>query len=147
MSARAQRTAEAVGRFIAEGDLLARQLGVRLLEIRPGYARAVMTVRPDMVNAAGVGHGGATFTLADTAFAYACNSHNATSLAVNCAVTFLGPVEVGDVLTAEAREVSRQGRSGVCDVTVTAQDGRAVALFRGLSREAKGRRLVEEPED
>lgn len=135
---KARETAEAVGRFIGEGDLLARQLGVRLEEIRPGYARCSMTVRPDMSNAANIGHGGATFTLADTAFAYACNSHNRITLAANCAITFVGPARLGDVLTAEAVETVLVKRSGVCDVTVTNQEGQVVALFRGHSRQIEG---------
>jgi acyl-CoA thioesterase len=135
---KAQETAELVGRFIGEGDLLARHLGVTLEEIRPGYARCAMTVRKDMSNAAAIGHGGATFTLADTAFAYACNSHNRTSLATNCTITFVGPARIGDVLTAEAVETVLARRNGVCDVRVTNQDGAVVALFRGHSRQIEG---------
>lgn len=135
---KAQETAELVGRFIGQGDLLARHLGVTLEEIRPGYARCTMAVRPDMSNAANIGHGGATFTLADTAFAYACNSHNRTALAANCTITFVGPARIGDVLTAEAVETVLVRRSGVCDVRVTNQDGEVVALFRGHSRQIEG---------
>lgn len=130
-----QERAEAVGRVIAEGDRLAAHLGVTLEEIRPGYARCTMVVRDDMSNAANIGHGGTTFTLADTAFAYACNSHDRTALATNCTITFIGPAEIGDTLTAEAIEVSLKGRSGVCDVTVTNGKGEAIALFRGHSRQ------------
>ena len=141
-AADAHATAEAVGRFIADGDRLADWLGVRLVEIAPGRARATMAVRSDMENAAGVCHGGATFTLADTAFAYACNSHNRLSLANHCAVTFLDAVRAGDTLTAEAREVARAGRSGVYDVAVTDQTGRTVALFRGTCRTKEGEPVV-----
>ncbi|MEO5336690.1 MAG: hydroxyphenylacetyl-CoA thioesterase PaaI [Magnetospirillum sp. WYHS-4] len=135
---KAQETADAVGRFIGEGDLLARHLGVKLDEIHPGYARCTMTVRPDMSNAAAIGHGGATFALADTAFAYACNSHNRIALAANCTITFVGPAKIGDTLTAEAVETVLVRRSGVCDVTVTNQAGEIVALFRGHSRQIEG---------
>ncbi|MBL6958358.1 MAG: hydroxyphenylacetyl-CoA thioesterase PaaI [Rhodospirillales bacterium] len=133
-----QDTAEAVGRVIEEGDLLAKTLGIELQEIRPGYARATMTVRDDMSNAADIGHGGATFTLADTVFAYACNSHDRMALATNCSITFTGAVEIGDVLSAEGREVSLHGRNGVYDITVRNQQGDTVALFRGQSRQVSG---------
>ena len=134
-SASRQARAEEIGRLIAEGDQLARQLGVTLEEIRPGYARCTMTVRPDMANAATIGHGGATFTLADTAFAYASNSHGRTALATNCTITFTGPAEIGDTLTAVAEEVSLKGRSGVYDITVSDGKGETIALFRGHSRQ------------
>ena len=139
-----QKTARSVGDFIGEGDIFAKGLGVRLVDIGPGRARVEMTVRQDMSNAARIGHGGATFTLADTAFAYACNSRNRLSLATSCTVTFTGQVALGDVLSAEAREVSLQGRSGVYDIQVTNQNGQVVALFRGHSRQVKGSLVKED---
>ena len=137
--------AQAVGAAVGEGDLLAQALGITLAEIRPGYARAVMAVRPDMSNAAGICHGGATFALADTAFAFACNSHNTLTLAQLCAITYLCAAHLGDTLTAVAEEVSLAGRSGVYDITVTNQDGARVALFRGHSRQIKGRAVTGDP--
>ena len=128
-----QATAERVGRIIAEGDKLAKHLGVCLDEIRPGYARCAMTIRDDMTNSADVGHGGATFTLADTAFAYACNAQGHVALATQCSITYIAATHAGDVLSAEATEVSLKGRNGVCDVTVSNQNGDKVALFRGNS--------------
>ncbi|MBC8269822.1 MAG: hydroxyphenylacetyl-CoA thioesterase PaaI [Rhodospirillaceae bacterium] len=130
-----QERAEVVGQVMSERDQLARHLGVSLEEIRPGYARCSMTVRADMSNAAAIGHGGATFTLADIAFAYACNSHDRTALATSCSITFIGPVEIGDTLSAVAKEVSLRGRNGICDVTVSNNKGENIAMFRGHSRQ------------
>ncbi len=133
-----QEVAEAVGATFQEKDVLAKQLGVKLEEIRPGYARATMKVRDDMSNAAGIGHGGATFILADSTFAFVCNVHNRKALATTCTITFTGAVRLGETLTAEAREVFLEGRNGVYDVTVTNRQGDTVALFRGHSRQVKG---------
>ena len=133
-----QERAEAVGHVIRAGDKLAEHLAITLEEIRPGYARCTMVVRADMSNAAEIGHGGATFTLADTAFAYACNSHDRTALATNCSITFTGPAEIGDTLSAVAEEVFLRSRSGICDVTVSNGKGEAIALFRGHSRQING---------
>ena len=134
----AQGTARAVGEVVAAGDLFAKGLGIALAEIAPGYARTVMTVTEGMVNAAGVGHGGATFTLADTAFAYACNSHNTVTLATTCTIAFVDATRVGDVLTAEAREIFLERRNGIYDITVSNQEGKVVAEFRGHSRTVRG---------
>ena len=130
-----QQRAEAVGHVIGERDKLAKHLGVSLEEIRPGYARCSMVVRADMSNAAAIGHGGATFTLADIAFAYASNSHDRTALVTNCTITFTGPAEIGDTLSAVAEEVSLRSRNGVCDVTVSNSKGEDITLFRGHSRQ------------
>ncbi|GAB6053901.1 hydroxyphenylacetyl-CoA thioesterase PaaI [Magnetospira thiophila] len=128
-----QATAESVARVITEGDRMAAHLGIVLDHIAPGVARCHMVLREDMANAAAVGHGGATFTLADVAFAYACNSHGRTALATGVSITFIGPATIGDTLVAEATEISKRGRNGVCDVRVTNQAGELVALFRGQS--------------
>ncbi|MBP2232142.1 acyl-CoA thioesterase [Azospirillum agricola] len=137
-STEAQAVAEAVGRGMYERDHCARAHGIELLAIAPGYARMTMIVRKDMVNGHDIGHGGMTFTLADTAFAYACNAANEATVAAGCSITFPAPAKLGDQLTAECREVHRRGRSGVYDVTVTNQDGAVVGLFRGQSARIKG---------
>lgn len=134
----AQRIARAVGRSMYERDHCSQALGIELLEIAPGYARMSMVVRQDMVNGHGIGHGGMTFTLADTAFAFACNAGNEVTVAQACNIVFLAPTRLGDVLTAECREAHRKGRSGVYDVTVSKPDGTIVGLFRGHSARLKG---------
>lgn len=134
----AQRLAEEVGRGMYARDVAARSLGIALLEIRPGYARVSMPVRPDMVNGHDICHGGLIFTLADTAFAYSCNAYNRTAVAQHCMITFLAPARRGDVLAAEAVEQARSGRNGVYDIKVTNQEGEVVAVFRGNSRVIEG---------
>ena len=130
----AQEVAESVGAAIGRRDGVARMLGMDLEEIRPGYARLRMTVRPDMVNGHGIGHGAMTFALADTCFAYAGNSRDRATVAQHCSITFLRPTRPGDVLTAEAAEQGVFGRTGIYDITVTNQKGEVVALFRGQGR-------------
>lgn len=103
-----------------------------------------MQIREDMLNGHGVAHGGIIFLLADTAFAWACNSGNVVTFAQNANISFLSKANLGDVLTAEAREDAAAGRTGVYTVRVTAQDGRAVAMFSGLSRTAGGAVINEE---
>jgi acyl-CoA thioesterase len=133
-----QRLAEAVGAALYARDQAARSLGVTLLEIRPGYARMTMTVRPDMLNSHGICHGGFTFTLADTAFAYACNSHNRVTVATGGNILYPASGRPGDLLTAVAEERLLQGRTGITDVTITNQTGTVIALFRGQSRRIEG---------
>jgi acyl-CoA thioesterase len=128
-----QAQAEAVGRAMLARDNATRALGMTLDEIRPGYARMRMTVRPDMLNGHDLAHGGLIFTLADTTFAYACNSRNHVTVAQGATIEFLAPGRVGDVLTAEGEERHASGRTGVYDIKVTNQDGRTIALFRGKS--------------
>ena len=119
-------------------DLASRGLGMEIIDVAPGQAIVAMKARPDMVNGHGIVHGGFIFTLADSAFAFACNTYNQTTVAQQNQITFLAPGREGDTLTATAKEVSRVGRSGVYDVTVTGQDGTAIAVMRGLSRTIKG---------
>jgi acyl-CoA thioesterase len=119
-------------------DRAAQHLGIVLLDIHPGYALMTMTVTDDMVNAHHICHGGITFALADTAFAYACNSYNRNTVASACHVDFLSPAKTGDVLEAEAVERSLAGRTGVYDVTVRTPHGRVIALFRGKSYRISG---------
>jgi acyl-CoA thioesterase len=129
----AHTLAQEVGARMEAGDLAGKHLGLRLDEIGPGYARVAMSVRADMVNGHGIAHGGITYTLADTAFAYACNSRNEKSMAHQCSVTYTAPVRIGDELSAEALEIHLQGRTGVYDVRITNQTGETVLLFRGQS--------------
>ncbi|PWC45911.1 hydroxyphenylacetyl-CoA thioesterase PaaI [Azospirillum sp. TSO22-1] len=133
-----QEVAAAVGRGMYERDYCAHAHGIELLEIAPGYARMSMTVRKDMVNGHHTCHGGMTFTLADTAFAYACNANNEATVAASCHISYPAPGRLGDTLTAECREVHRKGRNGVYDCIVTNQDGATVGIFRGMSATVKG---------
>jgi len=141
---RAQRIADAVGHGMYARDHAARALGITLEQIAPGRARMRMTVRQDMVNGHDLCHGGMTFTLADTAFAYACNSYNRSAVAASCHIVFTAPARRGDVLTAVAEEKSLEGRSGVYDIAVTDQNGRGVALFRGHSRRLESKVVADE---
>ncbi len=129
---------EAMARACAEAmwadDPATKSLGIALVEVGPGRSKMRMTVRPDMVNGHGMCHGGFIFTLADSAFAFACNSYNERVVAQHCAITFVRPGELGMELLATATERSRAGRSGVYDVTVTAGEGVVIAEFRGNSR-------------
>jgi acyl-CoA thioesterase len=118
-------------------DDASKGLGMEIVEIGPGRATLALTVRPDMVNGQRIAHGGFIFTLADSAFAYACNSHNVRTVAAQGDITFIRPGNLGDRLVATAREVSRSGRSGIYDVRVTANDA-VIAEFRGHSRTIGG---------
>lgn len=133
-----QELAVATKEAMFKNDFKAQELGIDIVEIKPGYARATMTVTKSMLNGHGSTHGGTTFSLADTAFAYACNTHNKVTVAAGCDITFSAPSYEGDTLTAEAKETLLNGRSGIYDVTITRGDGEVVALFRGRSRTIKG---------
>lgn len=119
-------------------DAASQGLGMRLVRVAPGRARMEMTVRPDMLNGHQTCHGGFIFSLADSTFAFACNSRNLATVASGCTIDFLAPGYAGDVLTADCEERSLSGRTGVYDVVVTNQEGRRVALFRGRSYRIKG---------
>jgi len=112
-------------------------LGIKIVEIGAGRATLTMPVRPDMVNGQRIAHGGFIFTLADSAFAFACNSHNQRAVAAQGSITFIKPSKLGDLLVATAREISRGGRSGIYDVRVTVGDD-VIAEFRGHSRTIAG---------
>ena len=118
------------------GDAASRMLGIELVGHGPGWARTQMTVRGDMVNGHGICHGGMIFSVADTAFACACNSWGPVTVAAECDIVFVAPARAGDVLTAEARLRSRFGRAGLYDVAVEA-GGRLIAEFRGRSSELR----------
>ncbi len=138
MGEKALRLAEAVGRGMLARDHAATALGIALEEIRPGFARCGMDVRGDMLNGHDMCHGGMIFTLADTAFAYACNSFNAVSVAHTAQITFCLAARKGDRLAAIAEMRQQGGRTGVYDVQVQDQEGRVVALFRGVSYRLQG---------
>ena len=129
----ARRSAEAMW----AGDRASQGLGMELLDVGPGRATMRMTVRRDMVNGHAIGHGGYTFTLADSAFAFACNSYNRSTVAAACEIRFLAPTRLGDDLVAEAVERSREGRDGVYDITVRTGET-VVAEFVGRSKEIRG---------
>ena len=137
----------ALARRVAErmlaSDRASRALGMAIVQIEAARATLTMTVRGDMVNGHAICHGGFIFTLADSAFAFACNSYNFNTVAQGCSIEYLAPVREGDVLTAVAQERSLSGRTGVYDIEVTNQRGETVALFRGKSYRIKGH-VVEE---
>jgi acyl-CoA thioesterase len=139
-----QATAEAVREAMYGRDQAAQALGIIVDAIAPGSAVCRMDVRADMLNGHATCHGGLIFTLADTAFAYACNAGNRATVALACQISFIAPARHGDILTASAREQSRTGRTGVYDVEVRRADGRVVALFRGQAYEISGT-IVPEP--
>jgi len=140
-----QARAEASANAMWAQDRASQGLGMAIQRIAPGEAVLTMTVRPDMTNGHGICHGGFIFTLADSTFAFACNSHGPHTVAHQCAVTFIRPVEGGTVLTAHAVERSRAGRSGITDVTVRDAAGTVVAEFRGHSRSLKGSWIGPDP--
>ena len=123
-------------------DRASQALGMSIDEVGPGRARLRMTLREDMVNGHAIGHGGLTFTLADSAFAFACNTYNELTVASGITIDIVAPARGGDVLTAVASEVTHAGRTGVYDVEVRNQRGERVAVFRGRSYTAKGRPAV-----
>jgi acyl-CoA thioesterase len=133
-----QRVAELCAHALLAGDQASSSLGMRMEEVKPGAARLRMTVRSDMVNGHGICHGGIVFALADSAFAVACNTYNAVTVAAAASIDFLAPVRVNDELTAQARELWRSKRSGIYEIVVSNQRGEAVALFRGRSHSTGG---------
>jgi len=140
----AQRLAEAVSARMYQQDNAAHELGIELDTIAPGYARLRMQVRESMLNGHRICHGGFIFTLADCAFAYACNSYNHSTVAARASIDFLAPAQRDDLLTAVAEERVLAGRTGIYDITVRDQHGRLVALFRGNSHRLKETILTEE---
>jgi len=133
-----QALAEQVAQAMFARDRASQMLGMAIDAVGPGYARLSMTVRDDMVNGHAICHGGLTLTLADSAFAFACNSDNHNTVGAACSMDYLRPAFAGDRLTAEARERHVSGRTGIFDVTVTNQNGDTIGLFRGKSQRVKG---------
>ncbi len=136
---RATRAAEAMW----SDDDASKWLGMTLVSVDEGTAVMTLTVQQHHCNGHGMCHGGITFSLADSCFAFACNSRNQSTVAQNNMITYTAPAQVGDVLTATAREVSLTGRSGIYDVCVTNQNGKTIAEMRGLSRAIKGQLFTE----
>ena len=139
-----QSLAERAGRSMYEGDSASQALGAQLESISPGQACMSMMVRADMLNGHKTCHGGFIFALADSAFAFACNSRNQVTVASGCTIDFLAPAFEGDRLTARASEYSLAGRTGIYDVHVSNQDNQPIAVFRGRSYRIKG--TVVDPE-
>ena len=141
MNVKATLSADDLARACAEAmwkeDDASQGLGMEIVEVRSGEATLTMTIQPHMVNGQRIAHGGFIFLLADSAFAFACNSHNQRAVAAQCDIAFIKPGKLGDRLVATAREISRSGRSGIYDVRVTAGDT-VVAEFRGHSRTIAG---------
>lgn len=141
MNVKARLSPDDLARACAEAmwkeDDASGGLGMEIVDIGPGRATLTMIVRPEMVNGQRIAHGGFIFTLADSAFAFACNSHNDRAVAAQGSITFIKPGKLGDKLVATAREISRSGRSGIYDVSVTAGDV-VIAEFRGHSRTIPG---------
>lgn len=133
-----QELAEACRDVMWKDDEVVQELGMHIESVSPGEAKLSMTVTQAMANSHGTAHGGFIFTLADSAFAYACNSYNHKAVAGHCSITYVAPAHVGMHLTATAREHVRFGRNGMYDVTVTNEDNELIAEFRGHSRIVKG---------
>ena len=112
-------------------DLFSQWLGIEVVEIKEGYSKIKMTIRPEMINGLGIIHGGVTFSMADSAFAFACNNRNVLSVALDTSINFLKPVHVGDELFAEAKEIHNGKSTGLYHITITNQHKHEVAVFKG----------------
>ncbi len=140
----AQELASASVQALWDTDLASQHLGMQIEHIAPGQARVSMMVTEKMVNGLGTCHGGYIFTLADSSFAFACNSANQRTVGQHATITYIAPAVLGDRLIAQARAVSQQGRSGLYDVAIVNQNGAQIAEFRGLSRSIKGALIAPE---
>ncbi|MDY0745935.1 hydroxyphenylacetyl-CoA thioesterase PaaI [Paucibacter sp. R3-3] len=138
-----QQIAEAVRDGMYANDRASKMMGMEIASISPGGATLMMTVREDMLNGVDICHGGLITTLADSAFAFACNSYNELTVASGFSVDIVAPGRLGDRLTAVATEVALAGRTGVYDITVRNQRDELVAVFRGKSYRIKGKKVVE----
>jgi acyl-CoA thioesterase len=124
-------TQNAVVAHMMQHDLFSQWLGIEVLEIKEGYSKIKMIVRKEMMNGLGIVHGGIAFSLADSAFAFACNNRNVLSVALDTSINFLKPVHVDDVLTAEAKELHNGKSTGLYHITITNQNNHVVAIFKG----------------
>ena len=145
MSLSADEVAIEAGKVMYATDRAARTFGIHVIDMGAGWSKLRMAVRGHMVNGHDIGHGGMTFTLADTALAYASNSYNQKAVASVTQISFLKPTFAGDILTASAQEVVTAGRTGVYDVDVRNQKGEQVAAFRGQTQTIKGKLIEELP--
>lgn len=125
------RLANSVVNHMMENDLFSQWLGIEVLEIKEGYSKIKMTVRKEMINGFGIVHGGIAFSLADSAFAFACNNRNILSVALDTSINFLKPVHVDDVLTAEAKEIHNGKSTGLYHISISNQNEHLVAVFKG----------------
>jgi acyl-CoA thioesterase len=132
MSNEKDKLAKEVVSHMMDHDLFSQWLGIEILEIKEGYSRIRMTVRKEMINGFAVVHGGIAFSLADSAFAFACNNRNVLSMALDTSINFIKPVHVGDVLTAEAKELHNGKSTGLYHINITNQNHHLVAQFKGL---------------
>jgi len=143
-----ERTPEQLARACADAmfsrDQATQRMGMRLLDAGPGRAKLAMPVREDMIQGHGTCHGGFLFALADSAFAFACNSYDEATVAIGCSIDYVAPARLGDELTATASEQSRSGRTGNYDVRVENQHGQLIALFHGKSYKVRGTVLAQE---
>jgi acyl-CoA thioesterase len=142
-SSDAQSLAERVAAEMFARDPASQAMGMRIVKVGPGSAELTMKVRADMLNGHATCHGGFIFTLADSAFAFACNSANLATVASGCAIDFIAPAREDDVLTAIGLERSLSGRTGIYDIEVRNQRGEMIALFRGKSYRIKGHVIAE----
>ena len=124
-------TPQQIVAHMMKNDLFSQWLGIEVLEVKDGYSKIKMTVRKEMINGFGIVHGGIAFSLADSAFAFACNNRNNLSVALDTSINFTKPVHVGDVLTAEAKELHNGKSTGLYHITITNQSDHVVALFKG----------------
>jgi len=123
--------AEKVVAHMMQHDLFSQWLGIEVLEIKEGYSKIKMAIRPEMINGLGIVHGGVAFSMADSCFAFACNNRNVLSVALDTSINFTKPVHVGDILTAEAKELHNGKSTGLYHITITNQNDHVVALFKG----------------
>jgi len=144
MADAAQRTADFVREGMLKNDRASKMLGMQIVSVTPGHATLTMTIRDDMLNGHDICHGGLITTLADSAFAFACNSYNELTVASGFSIDLLAPGRLNDVLTARCAEVSKAGRTGVYDTEITNQRGERIAVFRGRSYTMKGKPAVPE---
>ena len=138
-----QERADKTAAIMWENDAASKGIGILMGAVGPGTATLSLQVKSRHLNGHAICHGGLIFTLADAAFAFACNSYNENTLAQNNSITYISPARINECLTATACEVSKLKRSGIYDVCVTADDGRVVAQFRGHSRQIKGQHFDE----
>lgn len=124
-------TPQEIVAHMMQHDLFSQWLGIEVLDVKEGYSNIKMTVRPEMINGFGIVHGGIAFSLADSAFAFACNNRNVLSVALDTSINFLKPVHVGDALLAEAKELHNGKSTGLYHITITNQNQHVVAVFKG----------------